>query len=187
MLRDYKTGIKEGVGVFSGKEVEHTPAHGLQTLFLARNDLTYDQIKELCVKVNAEAVYYGANRCFVNNLANTPMQVNRLLNDGYYVTIDYQYAIHNQVKKNYSAVWNHEKFIPFCSVIFENSEEDSNLCFKVDDVDFNKTNTGVWTMNMKDFKKHSGYTTWDEYKQDEPIEEKDIWPTVVRNQNRVII
>ena len=62
MLRDYKTGIKEGVGVFSGKEVEHTPAYGLQTLFLARNDLTYDQIKELCVKVNAEAVYYGANR-----------------------------------------------------------------------------------------------------------------------------
>jgi len=57
MLRDYKTGVSEEVGVFSGKEVEHTPAFGLQTLFLARNDLTYDKIKELCVKVNAEAIY----------------------------------------------------------------------------------------------------------------------------------
>ncbi len=48
MLRDYNSGIKEDVGLFSGKEIEHTPAYGLQTLFLARNDLTYEQIKELC-------------------------------------------------------------------------------------------------------------------------------------------
>ena len=183
MIRDYTIGVSENVKVFSGKEVEHTPAYGLQTLFLARNDLTYDQIKELCVKVDAEAVYFGANRCFVNNLATHPMQVNRLLNDGYYVTIDYQYAIHNEVKKRYSAVWQHEKFIPFCSVIFENSEEDNKLCFKIDDVDFNTSNKGVWTMNMEDFKKQAGYTTWDEYKQDKPIEEKEIWPTVVSAQS----
>ena len=183
MIRDYTIGVSENVKVFSGKEVEHTPAYGLQTLFLARNDLTYDQIKELCVKVDAEAVYFGANRCYVNNLANQPMQVNRLLNDGYFVTIDYQYAIHNEVKKRYSAVWQHEKFIPFCSVIFENSEEDNKLCFKIDDVDFNTSNKGVWTMNMEDFKKQAGYTTWDEYKQDKPIEEKEIWPTVVLAQS----
>ena len=183
MIRDYTIGVSENVKVFSGKEVEHTPAYGLQTLFLARNDLTYDQIKELCVKVDAEAVYFGANRCYVNNLANQPMQVNRLLNDGYFVTIDYQYAIHNEVKKRYSAVWQHEKFIPFCSVIFENSEEDNKLCFKIDDVDFNTSNKGVWTMNMEDFKKQAGYTTWDEYKQDKPIEEKEIWPTVASAQS----
>ena len=175
MLRDYKTGVSEEVGVFSGKEVEHTPAFGLQTLFLARNDLTYDKIKELCVKVNAEAIYFGANRCFVNNLASIPVQINRLLNDGYYVTIDYQYKIHDEVKKNYSHVWHNEKFIPFCSIIFENSEEDNNLCIKVDDVDFNKTNPGVWTMTMNEFKQSSGFTSWNDYKQDEPIEEKELW------------
>ncbi len=175
MLRDYKTGVSEEVGVFSGKEVEHTPAFGLQTLFLARNDLTYDKIKELCVKVNAEAIYFGANRCFVNNLASIPVQINRLLNDGYYVTIDYQYKIHDEVKKNYSHVWNNEKFIPFCSIIFENSEEDNNLCIKIDDVDFNKTNPGVWTMTMNEFKQSSGFTSWNDYKQDEPIEEKELW------------
>ena len=117
------------------------------------------------------------------HVANQPMQVNRLLNDGYFVTIDYQYAIHNEVKKRYSGVWQHEKFIPFCSVIFENSEEDKKLCFKIDDVDFNTSNKGVWTMNMEDFKKHAGYTTWEEYKQDKPIEERDIWPTVVSAQS----
>ena len=47
MIRDYKTGIKDGVGVFSGKEIEHTPAFGLQTLFIANNGLTFDQLHNL--------------------------------------------------------------------------------------------------------------------------------------------
>ena len=182
MLRDYTTGIKDDVKVFSGKEVEHTPAFGKQTLFLARNDLTYDQIKELCDKVGAEAVYFGANRTFVNNLANQPTQIDRLLNDGYFVTIDYQYSIHKEVKKNYGHVWTHPKFIPFCSVIFEDSEDDDQLCIKVDDVDFNKTNPGVWTMSMNHFKQTSGFTSWNEYKKDQPIEEKSIWPTPKKMQ-----
>ena len=126
--------------------------------------------------VDAEAVYYGANRTFLNNVANQPLQINRLLNDGYYVTIDYQYKIHDEVKKRYSAVWQHEKFIPFCSIIFENTEEDTRMCFKIDDVDFNKTNKGVWAMGMEDFKSKAGYTKWDQYKQDQPIKENQIWP-----------
>jgi hypothetical protein len=109
-------------------------------------------------------------------VANQPLQINRLLNDGYYVTIDYQYNIHDEVKKRYSAVWQHEKFIPFCSIVFENTEEDTRMCFKIDDVDFNKTNPGVWTMSMNHFKQSSGFTSWKEYTQDEPIEEKQ-WAT----------
>ena len=66
MDRDYKTGKSESVGVFSGLEVEHTPAFGKQTLFLARNDLTFDRIKELAQSVNAEAVYFGANRTYMH-------------------------------------------------------------------------------------------------------------------------
>ena len=48
MLRYYKTGQQEDVKIFSGKEIEHTPAYGLQTLFLARNDFTNDQIDSKC-------------------------------------------------------------------------------------------------------------------------------------------
>ena len=176
MNRDYKTGKSDSVGVFSGLEIEHTPALGKQTLFLARNDLYFDQIVRLAEKVKAEAIYFGANRSFVNNLANQTMHVSRLLDSGYFVTIDYQYSIHNEVKKRFSSVWQHERFIPFCSVIFENSEEDNKLCFKIDDIDFNKTNKGVWTMSMEDFKSKSGFTNWNEYKQDEPIGEDKIWP-----------
>lgn len=175
MLRDYNTGVKEGVGLFSGKEIEHTPAYGLQTLFIARNDLTFHQLLELAVKVNADAVYYGANRKYMHNHGMQLAQMMRFLERGYYVTVDYPYNMHEEVKKKFELIWNHKKFIPFCSIIFPDIEEDTNLCFKIDDVDFNKTNPGVWTMSMKDYMSKSGHTKWADYKKDEPIEEKDIW------------
>ena len=118
MDRDYKTGKSDSVGVFSGIEVEHTPAFGKQTLFLARNDLYYDQIEKLAENVKAEAIYFGANRSFMYNHATQINQMIRLLRKGYYVTIDYPHAIHEEVKARFESIWTHEKFIPFCSVIF---------------------------------------------------------------------
>ena len=100
-------------------------------------------------------------------------QMMKFLDKGYYVTIDYPYNLHDEVKKRFKLIWNREKFIPFCSIIFADSEEDDNLCIKIDDKDFNKTNPGVWTMSMNHFKQSSGFTSWKEYKQDEPIQEKE--------------
>ena len=174
MDRDYKTGKSKSVGLFSGIEIEHTPAHGLQTLFLARNDLTYDQIIQVAKEVKAKAIYFGANRSFMHNIANTSQLIKRLMDKGYWCTIDYQHSVHAEVKERFKDIWKEDKFIPFCSVIFPDSEDDDNLCIKVDDVDFNKTNPGVWTMSMDHFKQTSGFTSWDEYKQDEPIEENNV-------------
>ena len=174
MDRDYKTGKSDSVGVFSGLEIEHTPAYGKQTLFLARNDLFFDQIVALAEKVNAEAIYFGANRTFMYNIANQPQLIKRLMRKGYWCTIDYPHSVHTEVKERFKEIWTEDKFIPFCSVIFPNSEGDDNLCIKVDDVDFNKTNPGVWTMTMDHFKQSAGFTSWSEYKKDEPIEESDV-------------
>jgi len=175
MYRDYIDGKSDSVGVFSGKEVEHTPAFGKQTLFIARNDLYYDTIVELAKDAKAEAIYFGANRTFMPNHGTQPNQIRRLLRKGYWVTIDYPYSEHQTVKENYKDIWNEEQFIPFCSIIFPKSEDDDNLCIKVDDVDFDNTNPGVWTMTMNHFKQSAGFTSWKEYKQDKPLEEKKIW------------
>ena len=175
MKRTYKSGIKNNVKVFSGLEIEHTPAYGKQTLFLARNDLTFDQIQELAVLSNAEAIYYGANRSYIHSYFQQVLQVIKFIEHGYYVTVDYPFELHQMVSQKYALTWKHEKFIPFCSIIMPDSEEDTSLCFKIDDVDFNKTNPGVWTMSMKNFKSKAGYTVWDDYKKDEPIEENKIW------------
>ena len=84
MDRDYKTGRSDSVGVFSGFEVEHTPALGKKTLFLARNDLVFDQIVDLAHKVGAEAIYFGANRTFMHNIVHTPRIIKRLMDLGCY-------------------------------------------------------------------------------------------------------
>jgi len=175
MERTYKTGTKNNIKVFSGVEIEHTPAYGLQTLFLARNDLTFDQIQELAVLSNAKAIYYGANRSYMHSHFQQVLQVIKFIEHGYYVTVDYPFELHQMVSQKYALIWKHEKFIPFCSIIMPNSEEDPSLYFKIDDIGFNKTNPGVWTMSMKDFKSKAGYTKWDDYKKDEPIEENKIW------------
>ena len=91
MLRDYSTGFKEDVNVFSGIEIEHTPAYGKQTLFLARNDLTFDQIQSLAVAADAEAIYYGANRSYMHSHAMQLAQIHQLLDRGYWVTVDYPF------------------------------------------------------------------------------------------------
>ena len=174
-IRDsYTTGKKDNVQVFTGKEVEHTPALGLQTLFLARNDLTFEEIVTLADKVKAKAIYYGANRTFIPDIQDQPLQIKKLLKKGYYVTIDYQYNIHEEVKQNFKNVWNHKNFIPFCSIIFADTDKDKQLYFKIDDIDFNKTNSGVWAKSMKSLKESAGYTKWSQYKKDKPIKfEKD--------------
>ena len=100
MDRDYKTGKSTDVGVFSGLEIEHTPAFGKQTLFLARNDLVFDQIEALAKNVKAEAIYFGANRTFMPHIVTQLTQMIKLMDKGYWVTIDYPHAIHEQVKEN---------------------------------------------------------------------------------------
>ncbi len=180
MLRDYKNGIFDNVKLFSGKEIEHTPAFGLQTLFLARNDLTLAQIEEQALMASAEAIYYGANRTYMHNHGMQLAQILQLLDKNYFVTVDYPYTLHEDVKEKFSSCWKHPKFIPFCSIIFPHTEDDTQLCIKVDDVDFNKTNPGVWTMSMENYKQSAGHTKWDEYKKDEPMEES--WTIAVPKQ-----
>ena len=127
MQRDYTTGYKEDVKVFSGLEIEHTLAYGKQTLFLARNDLTFDQIISLAVSSDAEAIYFGANRTYMHNHAMQVAQIHQLLDRGYWVTVDYPYELHRLVSKKFATCWTDEKFIPFCSIIFPFTEDDKPL------------------------------------------------------------
>ena len=46
----------------------------------------------------------------------------KLLDKGYWVTIDYPQSYISKSKKDFKTVWKHEKFIPFCSVIFPNQK-----------------------------------------------------------------
>lgn len=177
MDRDYADGFSSGndVKIFVGKEIEHTPAFGKTTLFLATNQLTTDQILQLARDNNCEAVYYGANRMYQHNLDQI-FQMEKLIDAGLYVTVDYPYALHTAVKEKFKKIWTNAKFIPFCSIVFENVEDDSNLSFKIDDVDFNATNSAVWSSTMSKYMLLAGTTKWEEYKQDKILESSQLIP-----------
>ena len=171
MYRDYNSGHfgNESVKAFTGLEIEHTLAYGKKTLFLATNGFDTDQVLELATLHDCEAIYYGANRTFQYNIGTHVFQMKKLLDHGYYITIDYPYADHEEVKKRFALIWNEPKFIPFCSIIFKDSDDDKQLHFKIDDVTFRHSNPGVWAMSMQDFKDKSGFTDWNQYSKDEII------------------
>ena len=171
MHRDYNSGHfgNESVKAFTGLEIEHTLAYGKKTLFLASNGFDTEQLLALATLHDCEAVYYGANRTFQYNIGTHVFQMRKLLDNGYYVTIDYPYADHEEVKKRFALIWNEPRFIPFCSIIFKDSDDDRQLHFKIDDVTFKHSNPGVWTMSMKDYKDKAGFTDWDQYAKDEII------------------
>ena len=61
MKRDYNTGKTEGVVFFYGKEVEHTPAYGLDTLFVTGIQST----DEIAQHLNGcRHIFFGANHSF---------------------------------------------------------------------------------------------------------------------------
>ena len=95
------------------------------------------------------------------------LQIEKLLDAGYYVTVDYPTVYTHEVKEKFKDMWNNEKFIPVCSIIFENSKRTIKVYMKLDDVDGHKQQVSM-DNEYEDFKQAPGFTTWDEYKQDEP-------------------
>ncbi len=61
MKRDYTDGVKEDVIYFIGKEVEHTPAYGMKTLFV--NGV--QPVEDIALNLQGcEHIFFGANHSF---------------------------------------------------------------------------------------------------------------------------
>ena len=64
-------------------------------------------------------------------------------------------------------MYKNENFIPQISLHFPELEhENPNLNIKIDDIDFEATNNGVWCFNLSDVCTDDNKTTWDKYKSD---------------------
>ena len=84
----------DNIELFTGKEVEHTPTYGMQTLFVNGKPT----IKKILEHVQ-EHVYLGANHQqidFTNaeELDYYNTTISSLLAKGYYVTLDYDAQRH---------------------------------------------------------------------------------------------
>jgi len=166
MLRDYETGKSADVNFFVGTEVENTQAKGLHTLFVTGLQPTSKIIK-YAEENEVQHIYLGANHSFVPNVGWNYNTVKKCITEGYTVSLNYPINYHNNVKKELKELYTHINFIPQISFRFEGIEnENPNLNLKIDDVDFEATNDGVWCFDLKDVCNDNNKTSWSQYKDD---------------------
>lgn len=172
MKRDYTTGTSNQVTIFVGKEIEHTPAYGMETLFIVGIH-PVDKLTAIAKQENCEHIYLGANQSFqiidYESIMSWESMAKGLLLQNFWVTLDFDVShiasIHEMGLSEYN------KFIPQISVkIPYIGLLNYNACIKIDDRDYNSTNPGVWVHDLNSLLDRSKYTNWDQYKNDKVIE-----------------
>tara|TARA_R110000851_G_scaffold113310_1_gene237871 strand:+ start:141 stop:677 length:537 start_codon:yes stop_codon:yes gene_type:complete len=178
MERDYTSGTDvTGVTFFVGTEIEHTPAYGKRTLFVVGIQ-EVGEILELANNNSCTHVYLGANQSFklegehgtTEEQAGWDAMVKGVTeSNNMWVTLDFDIEYLDWI--NESGYTENNNFIPMISVKVPYIEQlGYNACIKIDDIDFNATNKGVWTHSVHSLMDRSKFTTWDQYQQDKIIE-----------------
>jgi hypothetical protein len=169
MKRDYTTGEADNIQFFIGKEVEHTPAFGMMTLFVTG----VHPIEEIALNLNgAEHIFFGANHSFnpQNNLdwQRWETMIEFFLRKEYLCSLDIPMSAVEEFNEN--GLNEYDNFIPQIRVPIPYIKLwNYNTMIKIDDKDFKATNPGVWSHSLHDLKDHSKFTDWSQYKNDKVI------------------
>ena len=175
MKRDYEDGEKDNVTLFTGVEVEKTPAFGQKTLFVVGIQNPIDLIQK-AREEDCTHIYLGANQSFNITLpfgtkkeqADWDNLITELLKLGIWVTLDYDVKYHEFVLE--SGYNENDKFISMISVKLPYIDQlNYNACIKIDDKDFKASNAGVWVHYARDLQPRDKFTSWEKYENDSPI------------------
>ena len=175
MKRDYTNEAEnEDANFFIGYEVEHTPAHELKTLFVVGIHPTKD-ILTRANTLNCKAIYFGANQSFkaedTIQMGEWIEMISEVLNhpDDFWCTLDFDVSCVDLITDDPVLV-DHPNFIPIISVKIPNANQlGYNAVVKIDDIDFEATNPGVWCHKLHDLMDHTKYTNWKKYKDDKIV------------------
>ena len=179
MKRNYTDGVKEDVVFFVGTEVEHTPAFGMQTLFVTGIQ-PIQEIQDWLDDFNSfddhkkhiGHIFFGANHSFhpADNLEwqRWETMIQSFLDNGYWCSLDIPISHAEDFLENglnecinfipqiriplpYITLWNY------------------NTMLKIDDKDFKATNPGVWSHSLHTLMDRSKFTDWSQYNNDEIV------------------
>jgi hypothetical protein len=174
MKRDYKTGEQENINMFTGIEVEHTPAYGMKTLFV----VGVHEAEVIChiAKIQGcQHIYFGANQSFPKLKINDAKgwkpwedMIEYCLKQDFWCTLDLDVAQAEGLLE--AALVEYRRFIPQISVKLPYINLfNYNLTIKIDDKDFDATNPGVWCVPVGAVTQRKYFTDWDKYGKDEII------------------
>ena len=175
MKRDYETGVAEDVRFFTGIEVEHTPAYGMETLFVDGMH-PVGTIREKLGDI--KHIFFGANHSFrpgtnfpqdAGNWERYEAMIMPFIKGGYLVTLDVPMDHAEALLE--SGMIEHDNFIPQLRIPMPYIKQyNYNTMIKIDDKDFNATNPGVWCHRLHDLMDSTKFTSWDKYRLDKPLE-----------------
>lgn len=174
MKRDYETGEAEGVTFFTGTEVEHTPAYGMETLFVDgvhRVETIREKLGDI------KHIFFGANHSFspgivfprdAGNWERWEEMIVPFLKEKYLVTLDV--PIDHAEALLESRMIEYDNFIPQLRVPIPYIKQFGyNAMLKIDDKDFDATNPGVWCHRLHDLMHTDKFTDWSKYSLDKPV------------------
>jgi hypothetical protein len=177
MKRDYAQGEHNNITFFVGKEVEHTPAFGMLTLFVTG----VHTVEEVQNALNAhralggypiEHIFFGANHSYdpKDNLEHQRWEsmIQHFLKKEILCSLDIPMS---QVEEFHEGgLCEYDNFIPQIRVPIPYIKLwNYNTMLKIDDKDFKATNPGVWSHSLHDLQDRSKFTGWDKYSNDEII------------------
>jgi hypothetical protein len=175
MQREYSSGDSSDVKLFLGKEVEHTPAFGMKTLFVAGLQSVEDIEKLLVdpftnVAEPVKHIFFGANHSY-NPQTNQDWEawdkmITYFLQKGYLCSLDIPMSAVEGF--NDGGLCEYDNFIPQIRVPIPYIRLwNYNTMLKIDDRDFKATNPGVWSHSLHTLMDRSKFTDWNQYTKDE--------------------
>jgi hypothetical protein len=174
MKRDYDTGTAEAITFFTGVEIEQTPAIGMKTLFVVGVQRS-EEIMALAKEKDCKHIYFGANQSFPKIDSDDArvwkqweVMIQACLDADYWCTLDLDVACAEGLLEG--PLVEHRRFIPQISVKLPYlTQLGYNATIKLDDLDFEYSNPGVWCHRLRDLTTTESFTDWDQYGKDEII------------------
>lgn len=174
MKRDYQEGDHENVTYFVGTEVEHTPAFGMETLFVVgiRPCAEISQQLSKGSKENIKHIFFGANHSF-NPTTDEQWKlweemIQFFLKRNYLCSLDIPLTYVEEF--NDGGLNEFDNFIPQIRVPIPYIRLwNYNTMIKIDDKDFRSTNPGVWSHSLHTLMDRKNFTDWNQYEKDKII------------------
>jgi hypothetical protein len=168
MKREGHTDVKW----FIGNEVEHTPAHGLKTLFVVGIQ-DYNEVMKIYTDEKCKHIFFGANHSYnpttADEFEDWDLAVRAFLDKGILCSLDIPSTINLEWFLD-GGLTERDNFIPQIRVTVPYvAQWNYNTMIKIDDKDFKASNPGVWCHSLHKLMDRNVFTPWSAYTDDKVI------------------